>query len=176
MSEWRKIKSLKFLYEVNENGVIRNVKSKKVVSGYVEKNGYVRVKFENKCLGNVVRTSVHRLVAEAFIPNPDGLPEVNHKDRNRANNCASNLEWVTHSDNMKHSYSLGVNRTPLLKRSEEHRKRVANGECTFESISSAAEWLFKSGRCKNMSSGISGISSVVRKKRNTFGGYEWKYV
>ena len=85
MSEWRKLKSLKFLYEVNECGIVRNVKSKKVLNGYVERNGYVRVKFENKCLGDkVIRTTVHRLVAEAFLPNPNNLPEVNHKDRNRA--------------------------------------------------------------------------------------------
>ena len=86
MKEYRKIKSLKFLYEINEEGTIRNVKSKKIVHGYVEKNGYVRVRFENKCLGGVVRTTIHRLVAEAFIPNPDNLPEVNHIDSNRRNN------------------------------------------------------------------------------------------
>ena len=109
MSEYRKIKSLKFLYEVNEKGEVRNVKSKKPVSGYLEKNGYIRMKFENKCLGGVVRTSAHRLVAEAFIPNPDNLPEVNHIDSNRANNHVSNLEWVTHSGNMKHAYHKGIN-------------------------------------------------------------------
>lgn len=50
--------------------------------------------------------SVHRLVAEAFLPNPQNLPHVNHIDRNRRNNGATNLEWVTHKDNMKH-YSKG---------------------------------------------------------------------
>lgn len=59
MGEFRKIKSLKFLYEINEDGVLRNIKSKKIIKGYVEKNGYVRVRIENKCLGGVVRTSIH---------------------------------------------------------------------------------------------------------------------
>ena len=75
--KFRKLKSLKFLYEINENGVLRNCKSKKIINGYQEKNGYIRVKIENKCLG-IVRTTVHRLVAEAFIPNTDNKEEVNH--------------------------------------------------------------------------------------------------
>ena len=176
MKEYRKLKSLKFLYEINAEGTIRNVKSKKIVHGYVEKNGYVRVSFENKCLGGVVRTTVHRLVAEAFIPNPDNLPEVNHIDSNRANNHVSNLEWVTHSDNMKHAYAKGTTREPLRKHSIETRKKVTNNETCFESISKAAEWLVESCGIKNKESAISGISSVCRGKRKSFGGYEWSYV
>lgn len=176
MSEYRKLKSLKFLYEVNEDGDIRNVKSKKRVVGYKEKNGYIRVRFENKCLGSVVRTTVHRLVAEAFIPNPDCLPEVNHIDSNRANNHVSNLEWVTHSENMKHSYGKGINREPLRNHSKETRRKVTNGEDIFESISSAGQWLANQGKSKNVSSAISGISAVCRNKRPTFGGYKWEYV
>lgn len=176
VSEFRKIKSLKFLYEINKNGVIRNVKSKKIIKGYIEKNGYVRVRFENKCLNGVVRTTVHRLVAEAFIPNPNNLPEVNHIDRDRANNHVNNLEWVTHSDNMKHSYKLGINCEPLRKYSQENRKKVTNGKNVFGSISEAADWLFKKGYSKNKKSAIAGISAVVREKRKTFGGYSWKYI
>ena len=106
MSEFRKIKSLKFLYEINENGVLRNVKSKKTIHGYIEKTGYVRVKIENKCLGGVIRTTIHQLVAEAFIPNPECKPFVNHIDCNKTNNNVRNLEWVTHSENMKHAYRM----------------------------------------------------------------------
>ena len=176
MSQWRKLKSLKFLYEINDAGEIRNVKSKKAVTGYMEKNGYIRVKFENKCLGTIVRTTVHRLVAEAFIPNPNNLPEVNHIDRNRANNHVSNLEWVTHSENMKHSYNLGINTDPLRAHSESQRKPVTNGRDEFQSISDAAKWLHKSGKCKTVESGIAGVSAVVRGIRGTFGGYTWKCI
>ena len=176
MSEFRKIKSLKFLYEVNRFGVVRNVKSKKIVKGYVEKNGYVRIKFENKCLGGIVRTTIHRLVAEAFIPNPNNLPEVNHIDRNRANNCVENLEWCTHSENMKHSYNLGINQEPLRNHSKETRRKVTNGTNEFESIIKAAEWLVEEKLSKNQKSAISGISAVVRNKIKTFGGYSWKYI
>lgn len=51
---------------------------------------------------------VHRLVAQAFIPNPENKPEVNHKDRNHANNCVSNLEWVTKLENTEHALKNGV--------------------------------------------------------------------
>jgi len=50
---------------------------------------------------------VHRLIAKAFIPNPNNLPEVNHKDRNGLNNHVDNLEWVTSSNNSKHSWASG---------------------------------------------------------------------
>lgn len=178
MKEFRKIKSLKFLYEVNEDGVLRNVKSKKVVNGYTEKNGYQRVMIENKCLGGVVRTSIHQLVAEAFVPNPDParFTEVNHLDTNKQNNSASNLEWTDHSGNMKHAYAHGINTEPLVKYRESIKQRVFNGDEEFESISAAGEWLSSKGLCANPQSGIAGVSAVIHGRRKSFGGYEWKKV
>lgn len=176
MSEFRKLKSLKFLYEINEDGILRNVKSKKIVRGNHERNGYQRVRIENKCLGGVVRTSIHQLVAEAFIPNPNGYPEINHIDTNKQNNHVSNLEWTDHSGNMKHAYACGINRKPLRDHSIATRKKVTNGEATFDSISDAGKWLAESGRSKNWRSAVSGISSVLRQKHNTYGGYVWKRV
>ena len=69
--------------------------------------------------------SVHRLVAEAFVPNPNGLPQVNHKDGNKTNNHYSNLEWVTQTDNIRHAIANGLKKGkpgeihPLAKVSEE---------------------------------------------------------
>jgi hypothetical protein len=57
--------------------------------------------------GNRKTASVHRMVAEAFIPNPDNLPEVNHIDCNRTNNCVDNLEWCTHTENIHYSIKMG---------------------------------------------------------------------
>lgn len=51
---------------------------------------------------------IHRLVAEAFIPNPDNLPQINHIDGNKDNNCVSNLEWCDQSHNFQHAYNLGL--------------------------------------------------------------------
>ena len=55
---------------------------------------------------------VHRLVAEAFIPNPDNLPEVNHKDRDRSNNKVANLEWISSEDNKAHAH---INKSLLIE-------------------------------------------------------------
>jgi len=84
-------------YQVSDTGILL----KKNGNGYMsqhENNGYMKVKLY---IGDKYRfLSVHRVVAEAFIPNPDNLPQVNHKDKNRSNNRVSNLEWVTASENI----------------------------------------------------------------------------
>ena len=59
-------------------------------------------------LGDSVMKSVHRIVAEVFVPNPYGYSEVNHKDGNKKNNCAANLEWVTHKRNIEHARETGL--------------------------------------------------------------------
>ncbi len=67
---------------------------------------------------------VHRLVAECFINNPDGLPEVNHKDGNKGNNNAANLEWCTRSENQKHSYRIGLHPNTTEKQQAAARKSI----------------------------------------------------
>lgn len=174
--EYRKIQSLGNLYEISSTGILRNIKTGKIVRGYVEKNGYVRVRIENKALSGVVRTTIHRLVAEAFIPNPEGKTQVNHKDLDKQNNDVSNLEWVTGSENMKHAYSNGLGVNELEECRNRHKKRITDGISEYESISYAARCLSAHGACKNIRSGISGISAVLRGKRKSFGGYEWRVV
>jgi hypothetical protein len=69
-------------------------------------DGYLRVELHHK--GAAKKHSVHRLVASAFVPNPEGKPQVNHKDGNKTNNTHSNLEWVTQSENQLHAYKIGL--------------------------------------------------------------------
>lgn len=78
----------------------------KTIPTRLDKYGYPRVTIY---LGNgkYVVKSVHRLVAEQHIPNPSNLPQVNHKDFNKQNNCVDNLEWVSASTNIKHAYDAG---------------------------------------------------------------------
>ena len=82
------------------------------IKGEICKNGYRRIHVSHDGVG--YKFLVHRLIAEAFIPNPENKPCVNHIDGNKQNNCAENLEWCSHSENMKHAY--------------KHNLRSAKGE------------------------------------------------
>lgn len=74
----------------------------------VDRSGYVTVRLNKEDKSKTC--FVHRLVAEAFIPNPANLPEVNHKSGVKTDNTPANLEWVSHSENVKHAYRVGLNR------------------------------------------------------------------
>ena len=110
---WRPIEGYEGLYEVSSYGrvksVDRYVKSKsnsyrlikgKVLSGSITKYGYVRCNI--KVNGVLKGYFVHRLVAEAFIPNPDNLPQVNHKNEVKSDNCVDNLEWCDAKYNLNY--------------------------------------------------------------------------
>jgi hypothetical protein len=71
-----------------------------------DNKGYFRTNLAKDGVNKTVK--VHRVVAEAFIPNPDNLPQVNHKDGNKQNNCVENLEWCSASENQKHAFRLGL--------------------------------------------------------------------
>ena len=91
-------------YYVTKNGEVISVKNDKTIrrKTYITKNGYEIVKLAKK--GKYVRKLVHRLVAEAYIPNFTNNLEVNHIDGNKLNNSLSNIELVTHYQNMKHAH------------------------------------------------------------------------
>ena len=94
IEKWKQIPNLP--YEISSLGKIRNLQGK-VLKTYIQNSGYEQIKINYQ--GLHIHKSIHRLVAEAFIPNPNNLPIVNHKDENPANNIVSNLEWCTVSYN-----------------------------------------------------------------------------
>lgn len=116
---WKPVKGYEGVYEVSNLGRVRRLWP---ISGHYRMlRPFLRWKFPrdyvavNLSKGNNVRTlSVHRLVAEAFIPNPMGLPQVNHKDENKTNNCVDNLEWCDCIYNV--NYGTGIERRSIGNR------------------------------------------------------------
>jgi len=92
-------------YKISDNGFVINRSGLKM-KPFVDKDGYLRVRLSNN--GKKKTFAIHRLVCSHFVINNLNKAEVNHKDGNKENNSASNLEWVTRSENTKHAYSTGL--------------------------------------------------------------------
>lgn len=99
---WKEIQGFEGLYAVSNKGKVMNLMSGKVLKNNINTHGYPFVQL-HKGNEKPKQIKVHRLIAEAFIPNPDNLPEVNHIDEDKTNNDVTNLEWVTASQNQRHS-------------------------------------------------------------------------
>ena len=137
---WKDITGYEGLYQINEQGQVkrlsrwisgknnsRRLLKEKPISPS-KPNGKSKIYFMIHLMKDGKRSSylVHRLVALAFIPNPNNKPEVNHIDGNSFNNHVSNLEWVTRSENIKHSFK------PNLKQIKQIRKLIEDGLSDIE--------------------------------------------
>jgi hypothetical protein len=120
MSEtWKPIVGLEDCGWVSDMGRVRG-KSGKIRKTFVGNSGYERVGFH----GGQTTVTVHRLVARAFCEGYADHLEVNHKDGDKLNNAADNLEWVTKSENIKHAHKLGLRHSDGLQRYNDSRKVV----------------------------------------------------
>ncbi len=99
---WKKCK-INNSYMVSTDGIVKRVDTDKILNQKLDKDNYLSVNLSMGSRSNTRQVFVHRLVAEAFIPNPENKPQVNHKDFNKTNNNADNLEWVTNQENCIHA-------------------------------------------------------------------------
>ena len=101
---WKEIPGFEGKYCVSSTGAVRN-RWGRIVKAQVINSGYKRVLLSGPH-GRIVKL-VHRAVAEVYVPNPKGFPQVNHKDTDKLNNDARNLEWVTAQGNSRHARTNG---------------------------------------------------------------------
>lgn len=159
MEVWKKIKGYE-TYEVSTTGRIRNIASGEVLKTPLNTWGYPSVTLCG--MWGRKNKTVHRIVAEAFIPNPNNLPEVNHKDEDKTNNNVENLEWMTKKENINHG-------TRTERANKKKHKRICQytdgGELVkvFESMKEAEKEGFNH----------SAISACCHGKRRTHLGYKW---
>jgi hypothetical protein len=154
------------LYKINKDSDIYSIKSEKII--IPQKNEYVTIKLYKN--GKGTRRSVHRLVAEAYKKNPNNKPLVNHKDGNKHNNNASNLEWSTHKENAKHAYDLGlIIRNDQIKKGAKIVKQLETNGRMVRMFASIHEASRMTGFDR------SDISKCCRKIRKTCSGYIWRY-
>ena len=105
---WKWIKGYEELYQISNFGRLKSFTRKKpcIIKPGISAKGYLRFTLWRNRKSK--HFSVHVLVAKTFIPNPHNLPEINHKDGFKFNNCVENLEWVTSSQNKQHAVKMGL--------------------------------------------------------------------
>lgn len=171
---WKGIAGWEDKYSVSDEGRVMshpNVSnhSNRVLIPHPNEKGYLMVHLYRKPVKKTVK--VHRLVAEAFVPNPMGLPEVNHKDRNRQNNRADNLEWVSRKGNMSHARKMGGMDSTIEKLAQARemqkvpviaREKATGEERYYDSVHSAA------AACGTTASLVSRCLRGERKSTNGF--------
>lgn len=174
---WKPIEGTNGKYEVSNTGKVRSLNYKNTgeireLRPAPDPKGYMKTMLQ---YGKHYKTvKVHRLVAMAFIPNPDNLPQVNHKDGDKRNNRVENLEWITNYANAHHALEHGLFKNSLeatRKANQSRKKSVVaideqGNQLLFESQNEASRQLNISRRH---------IQIVLKGERNKAGGYKFIY-
>lgn len=161
---WKPIEGYESLYEVSNTGKIRSLCGRygknKILKQCIGSRGYLLVTLCDRKSQKTV--NVHRIVAEAFLPNPDNLPCVNHKDENRKNNNVENLEWCSY-------YHNNIYGSRLTKSAMKRSKPV---RCIETGL------IYAGGCAAQRATGIrqGDISACCRGVRKSAGGFHWEFV
>ena len=171
--EWRYIQGHKY-YLVSNLGRVKSVlpttgANKRIIRQHQNHKGYLMVSLYS--LGHTKTYSVHRLVAKEFIPNPNELPQVNHKDENKQNNCVENLEWC----DSKYNNNYGSKRKRLsdnMKNRETPKPRIPVKCYSLSGVLlSTYSSLLEAQKATKINA--ENISLCIRGKYKQVGGYQW---
>lgn len=173
---WKDIKGYEGLYQVSSLGNVKSLnyrrtgKEKKISKG-VNSEGYeyIRLFKQNKQL----YTSVHRIVAETFIPNPENKEQVNHIDGNKKNNKVENLEWCTQTENIRHAMRTGL--LNIIGSNNGSSRKVQQLDSNGK-ILKQFDTIIEAGRYLGVKCQPTGIISVCKGRKKTAYGYKWAYV
>ena len=162
---WKDIKNYEGLYQISNFGRIKSLhcKNEKIIKQILTKTCkyYTVGLYKNKKRKTLL---VHRLVAQAFIPNPNNLVEVNHKDENKLNNCVDNLEWCSHIYNMKYGNCL------KKIKANQHRKKINQYDLEGNFIK---QWSSVSEIKEKLN--ITNIASSCLGRYKQCNGFIWRY-
>ena len=154
------IRNYENIYAITEEGQVWSYKSNRFLSPTLLASGYLQVELYKNGKGK--KFLVHRLVAEAFLPNPEELPQVNHISEIKTDNRVSNLCWMTAKDNDNHG-----TRNKRIAKALAIPVYCVELDKKYESIAEAA---------RDLNLSTSNLSKCLRKIRHTCGGYHWEYV
>lgn len=163
---WKDIEGFEGLYEVSSCGNVRNARTKRILKPRGNGNGWKnKVRLIKDKQGK--NFYVHRLVAKAFVPNPDNLPEVGHLDGNNENNNIENLKWMNIADR-NYIAKLKCEVTMIDK---------DNNETIFENLYEASQYVFEMGLADSRVSAYTSIKRVLDGKSAKNKAYKrtWKY-
>lgn len=157
--EWRPIEGYEG-YQVSNFGRVKSLKQHKprILKPSINRDNYlIAYLFERQ---KMTTLTVHRLVAKAFIPNPDNKPQVNHRDGCKINACATNLEWVTNGENLQHAFSTGLKKA---QRGEENgMAKLKNNDAVY--IRENPEGLTLEQLAREFGIDITNVSLIQRGK------------